>query len=232
MITSIKRELRNLLRKAPNEQVLDKIRGAESLLDQASLDSDDFGIKVDHFVTTLCDSIKIKDVELSTLALQSLKNFIESEHINGRSLQVITDAVTKIEFNSNESDLVEEGYHQAIRVCRALVKCRASRELTNGSISEIIIFCFRVFVYSKLVRWLRSKAARTLLSITKTIFKRLHEFPEDQNLKPSYQIRLRLGGASSQSTFKELADQLAANPNDNSQSTSSSSVQSLPISSA
>ena len=175
--------------------------------------------QIDHYVDILCESIKKKDVNLSILALQTFKNIIESDHINSRCLQLITDAVTKIEFTSKDSELVEEGFHQAIRVCCSLVKCRKSYELTNGSVSEIIIFSFRV-VNSKLVLWLRSKAARTLISITKILFRRLVEFPEDPCLKPSYQIRLRLGGTSSQSTFKELADQSSANDN-NSLTTSS-----------
>lgn len=221
MITSTRREIRNLLRQAPNEQLLERIREVESILDQEVAD-DELQTTIDSFIETLCESIKIKDVELSTLALQSLKNFIDNEkYLSAKLLQLITDTVTKIEFTSTESELVEEGYHQAVRVCRAMVKCQSSCELTNGSISEIIIFCFRVF-NSKLVKWLRSKAARTLVSITKSVFKRLREFPEDSHLKPSYQIRLRLGGASSQSTFKELADQSIAS--DNSSTLTSSSI--------
>jgi len=60
--------------------------------------------------------------------------------------------------------------------------------------------------------------------MTKIAFSRLKEFPNDDSLKPSYQIRLRLGGAFSQSTFKELADQSAANTNDSSTTTNSSSI--------
>lgn len=163
-------------------------------------------IEIDQFINYLCETIKLKDVEASIVALQSLKNLIGEGSINQKSLQLITDTVTKTEFTSTESELIGEGYFQAVRVCSALIKCNTSHELTNGSISEIIIFCFRV-VNSKLVKWLRSKAARTLLSITKILFKRLSDFPEDVNLKPSYQIRLRLGGATSQSTFKELANE-------------------------
>lgn len=214
LVTRIRRELRALIRQSPNEQ-------AETILDQTIAD-DGLQTRIDSFIETLCESIKIKDVELSTIALQCLKNFIDNEQYHSaRLLQLITDSVTKIEFTSTESELVEEGYHQAVRVCRAMVKCRTSRELTNGSISEIVIFCFRVF-NSKLVKWLRSKAARTLISITRTTFSRLHEFPEDPSLKPSYQIRLRLGGASSQSTFRELADQSIAS--DNSPTATSSSI--------
>lgn len=213
MITSIRREIRNLLRVAPsNEAILEKIKEAETNLDQAICD--------EHYVNTLCEAIKIKDVDLTTVALQSLKHFIEGPYINAKSLQIITDAVTKTEFTSTESELVEEGYHQAVRVCRAMVKCEIANELTNGSISEIIIFCFRV-VNSKLVKWLRFKAARTLISITKIIFRRLGDFPEDPQLKPSYQIRLRLGGTSSQSTFKELTDQSFLNDNSSTTATSS-----------
>lgn len=214
LITRIRRELKALIRQSPNEQ-------AATILDQADVD-EGLQPKIDLFIETLCESIKIKDAELSTLALQSLKNFIESEqYLTTRLLQLITDSVTKIEFSRSETELIEEGYHQAVRVCRAMVKCRSSKELTNGSISEIIIFCFRVF-NSTLVKWLRSKAARTLISITRTTFSRLHEFPDDLHLKPSYQIRLRLGGASSQSTFKELADQSIAS--DNSPTATSSSI--------
>lgn len=223
MITNIRREIRSLLRAAPNDIILDKIKEAESLLDQTndSITIDVLQTKVDQFIEILCESIRIKDVELSILALQSLKNLINSQFINQKSLQIITDTVTKIEFTSTESELVEEGYHQAVRVCGAMIKCHVSNELTNCSTSEIIIFCFRV-VNSKLVKWLRSKAARTLLSISKILFKRISEFPEDPCLKPSYQIRLRLGGTSSQSTFKELADQSLAT--DNSPSSTSSTL--------
>lgn len=223
MITNIRREIRSLLRAAPNDIILDKIKEAESLLDQTndSITIDILQAKADQFIEILCESIRIKDVELSILALQSLRNLIDSQFINPKSLQIITDTVTKIEFTSTESELVEEGYHQAVRVCGTMIKCHVSKELTNGSTSEIIIFCFRV-VNSKLVKWLRSKAARTLLSITKRLFKRIFEFPEDPCLKPSYQIRLRLGGTSSQSTFKELADQSLAT--DNSSSNTSSTL--------
>lgn len=194
----------------------------ETVLDQIAAGGDeDIQAKVDQFIEVLCESIKQKDVELSTLALLTLKEIIASDLINAKSLQLITEVVTKIEFNSTETELVEEGYHSAVRVCCSMVKCQTSNELTNGSISEIIIFCFRV-VNSKLVKWLRSKAARALLSITKLTFRRLCDFPEDANLKPSYQIRLRLGGSSSQSTFKELADQSLAT--DNSSATANSSA--------
>lgn len=207
MITNIRRELRLLQRAAPSPHaILDRLREVETALDTP--DDQEY----EHFVEILCDSIKLKQVELSILALRSLKRHIESPQVTAKSLQSITESVTKIEFKSTESELVEEGYHQAVRLCCSMVKCRASHELTNCSISEIIIFCFRV-VNSRLSKWLRSKAARTLLAITKIIFKRLHEFPEDPLLKPSYQIRLRLGGASSQSTFKELADQSLASDN-------------------
>lgn len=216
MITSIRREIRTLLRAAPNDIILEKIKEVES-----SITNDVLPEKVDQYIEILCESIKIKDVELSILALQSLKNLMNSQFINAKSLQIITDTVTKIEFTSTESELVEEGYHQAVRVCSAMIKCHVSNELTNGSTSEIIIFCFRV-VNSKLVKWLRSKAARALLSITKRLFRRISEFPEDSCLKPSYQIRLRLGGTSSQSTFKELADQSLAT--DNSSTTASSTL--------
>lgn len=196
----------------------------ETVLDQVAAGGDeDIQIKVDQYIEILCESIKLKDVELSTLALLSLKEIIESDLINAKSLQVITEAVTKIEFNSTETELVEEGYHSAVRVCCSMVKCQAANELTNGSISEIIIFCFRV-VNSKLVKWLRLKASRTLLSITKLTFGRLCDFPEDLNLKPSYQIRLRLGGSSSQSTFKELADQSLATDNSSSTAANSSAI--------
>lgn len=219
MITNIRREIRTLLRAAPND-IIERFKEAESLFDQTndSITNDILQVKVDQFIEILCESIRIKDVELSTLALQSLKNLINSQFINAKSLQIITDTVTKIEFTSTESELVEGGYHQAVRVCSSMIKCHVSNELTNGSTSEIIIFCFRV-VNSKLVKWLRSKAARTLLSITKRLFRRIPEFPEDPCLKPSYQIRLRLGGTSSQSTFKELADQSLAT--DNSSNTTS-----------
>lgn len=214
LTNSLRREIRNLSRApALDEQILERIRTAESNLAQPN--------GIDYFIETLCEAIKLKDVDLSTLALQSLKNYIDNERVSAKLLQVITDTVTKTEFTSTESELVEEGYHQAVRVCRSLVKCQSSHELTNGSISEIIIFCFRVF-NSKLVKWLRMKSARTLISITKTIFKRLNEFPEDLTLKPSYQIRLRLGGAAIQSTFKELANQSITS--DNSSASVSSSI--------
>uniref|UniRef100_A0A6G1SB55 Golgi-specific brefeldin A-resistance guanine nucleotide exchange factor 1 n=1 Tax=Aceria tosichella TaxID=561515 RepID=A0A6G1SB55_9ACAR len=214
LTNSIRREIRTLSRApALDEQILERIRAAESNLAQPD--------GIDCFIETLCEAIKLKDVDLSTLALQSLKNYIDNERVSARLLQVITDTVTKTEFTSTESELVEEGYHQAVRVCRSLVKCQSSHELTNGSISEIIIFCFRVF-NSKLVKWLRMKSARTLISITRTIFKRLNEFPEDPTLKPSYQIRLRLGGAAIQSTFKELANQSITS--DNSSASISSSI--------
>jgi len=216
MITFIRREARNLLRVATNEIVLNKIKEVEGILDQGAAD-DVLQTKADHFIDILCESIRAKDVELSTVALKSLKKFIELSMINPKSLQLITDTVTKIEFTSSESELVEEGYHQAVRVCVSMVKCHLANELTNGSVSEIIIFCFRV-VNSKLVKWLRSKAARTLISITKLLFRRLPDFLEDPSLKPSYQIRLRLGGTSSQSTFKELADQSIAIDNSTSPS--------------
>lgn len=214
MITALRREVRSLSRIAPNESVLEKIREAEIILDQAIEDLALEQDKLDHFVELLCDTIRFKDVELSTLALQSLKSFIESKLITSKSLQLITDTVTKMEFSSNEPELVEIGYHQAVRVCCSMLKCHISKELTNESISEIIIFCFRV-VNSRLVKWLRSKAARSLLTITKVIFRRLPDFQDDPHLKPSYQIRLRLGGASSQSTFKELADESSSNFVDN-----------------
>lgn len=213
MITNIRREVRSLLRVAPNDVILDKLKEAETTLDNTSLDA---------YVDLLCDSIKIKSVELSLVALKSLKNFIESDLINAKYLQLVTDTVTKIEFTSSDSELVEEGYHQAVRVCRSMIRCHVSDDLTNGSISEIIIFCFRVF-NSKLVKWLRSKASRTLISITKLLFRRVKQFPDDQNLKPSYQIRLRLGGTSSQSTFKELADQFTATENSSSSAPTTSS---------
>jgi hypothetical protein len=214
LTNSIRREIRNLSRApALDEQILERISTAESNLNQPN--------GIDYFIETLCDTIKLKDVDLSTLALQSLKNYIDNERVSARLLQIITDTVTKTEFTSTESELVEEGYHQAVRVCRSLVKCQSSHELTNGSISEIIIFCFRVF-NSKLVKWLRMKSARTLISITRTIFRRLKEFPEDPTLKPSYQIRLRLGGAAIQSTFKELANQSILS--DNSSTSISSSI--------
>ncbi|CAA2962543.1 golgi-specific brefeldin A-resistance guanine nucleotide exchange factor 1, partial, partial [Olea europaea subsp. europaea] len=204
-ISAIRREIRNLSR-VPNldEQILERIRTAESNLGQPN--------GIEYFIETLCEAIKLKDVDLSTIALQFLKNHIDDGRVSAKLMQQITDTVTKTEFTSTESELVEEGYHQAVRVCRSLVKCKSSHELTNGSLSEIIIFCFRVF-NSKLVKWLRLKSSRTLISITKTIFKRLNEFPEDPNLKPSYQIRLRLGGAATQSTFKELANQSFASDN-------------------
>jgi hypothetical protein len=200
LTNAIRREIRNLSR-APilDETLLERIKAAESN-------------GIDYFIETLCEAIKLKDVELSTLALQSLKNYIDNDRVSARLLQIITDTVTKTEFTSTESDLVEEGYHQAVRVCRSLVRCKSSNDLTNGSISEIIIFCFRVF-NSKLVKWLRMKSARAIISITRTTFKRLPEFPEDPTLKPSYQIRLRLGGAATQSTFKELANQSITSDN-------------------
>lgn len=221
MITSIRRDARNLLKIAPNETILQRLQAIADDQPQGTTDDQLQSNNIHQFVETLCETIKLKDVEISTLVLDSLRNLIKSQNvINSKLLQQITDTVTKIEFTSTESELVEEGYHQAVRVCRAMVKCKLSHELTNGSISEIIIFCFRV-VNSKLVKWLRSKAARTLLSITRTLFKRLKEFPDDPSLKPSFQIRLRLGGAASQSTFKELADQSFATDNGSSATSSS-----------
>lgn len=230
MITNIRRDVRSLLRAAPNEVILDKIKEVETALDQTeatntnqeSWNVSSISDKLDVYVDLLCESIKIKSVELSLLALRYLKDYVESEAVNAKSFLLITETVTKIEFTSTDSDLVEDGYQQAVRVCRSMVKCRASDHLTNGSISEIVIFCFRVF-NSKLVRWLRLKAARTLVSITKLLFRRLKDFPDDPSLKPSYQIRLRLGGAASQSTFKELADQFSGAENCSTTTASTSS---------
>lgn len=215
MITNIRREIRTLLRASQNEVTTEKIR---SLLDQTD-DETSESLLHEDILQGICELIKQKDVELSIGALQILKNLIIiMQPAKSLILDNITSTVTKIEFTSTESELVEEGYHQAVRVCSAMVKCH---ELTNGSTSEIVIFCFRV-VNSKLVKWLRSKAARTLLSITKILFRKINDFPEDPYLKPSYQIRLRLGGTSSQSTFKELADQSIAT--DNSSSSTSSTL--------
>lgn len=231
MITNIRRDVRSLLRLAPNDIILEKIKDTQATLDRNETYPANAGLNLlvsqsDIYVDLLCESIKVKSVELSLSALGYIKSFVESDFINAKSLQLITDTVTKIEFTSTDSELVEEGYHQAVRVCRSMVKCKASESLTNGSVSEIIIFCFRVF-NSKLVKWLRSKAARTLKSITRILFRRLKEFPNDPSLKPSYQIRLRLGGTSSQSTFKELADQFSAS--DNSSTSSNSTSTSLRI---
>lgn len=209
------REVRKLLKLANNHLA----RSDKDLLERRVLGED---INNEEFIDIICGFIKRRDVELSILSLQILKRHIESQDVSSRSLQAVADTVTKIEFTSIESDLVEEGFLQAVRVCTSMAKCRASHELTNGSISEIIIFCFRV-VNSKLVKWLRSKAARALLSITKIVFRRLPQFPEDKTLMPSYQIRLRLGGASSQSTFKEMADQSSATK-DNSSTSSPTSI--------
>lgn len=221
MITTLRREVRNLARKAhqtKNDTITRRIKEAEALLDQFSGDENLNRDKLDSFVDVVCDSIRVKDVRLSIPALQSLKSYVESDFINAKSLQLITETVTKIDFSSDQTENAD-GYHEAIRVCCSMVKCRASAKLTNESISEVIIFCFRVVKYIS-VEWLRSKAERSLLSITKVVFRRLSDFPDDPHLKPSYRIRLRLADTSSQSTFKELADQ-SSNLADNSPTPSS-----------
>lgn len=203
----LRHELRALYKLAPSKHI-------ESLLDKnvptsSQQDNKTFPFTqecIDSIIEVFCDSIKTKNVEVSTLALQSCKLFIENDIVTCKTLQIIAETVTKIEFTSTETELVEEGYHQALRVCRTMIECRKSYLLTNASVLEMIILCFR-FLNSKLVRWLRQKAERTLMAIIRQLFRKLDSFPDDPNLKPSYHITLRLGGVSSQSTFKELADQ-------------------------
>lgn len=185
------------------------------------------------FVAPFCEAIELCDVQITYLSLRSLLVLIKIGIINDNSpssLQLIAESITKINqpklpFKSpNDGTGVEFVYWRVLEVSELLI-CNRFRNLTNDSVSEILIYCFQLAHHSKLSEWLRTMAAEKLLVMCQALFESLHLFEENQRLGLSFKMRIRL--TNSKTPFKELIDagnQSISNQDNLNQESSFSSV--------
>ncbi|XP_025837202.1 Golgi-specific brefeldin A-resistance guanine nucleotide exchange factor 1-like isoform X2 [Agrilus planipennis] len=143
------------------------------------------------FVNPFLDVIRSEDTSgpVTSLALMAINKIIsygilDSTHHNiALVVDNIADAVTHAKFVGTDQSSDGVVLMKIIQVLRTLTLSTEGVSLTNDSLCEIMLACFRICFETRLSELLRRTAELYLKDMVQLVFMRLPEFPED--LKPS-----------------------------------------------
>lgn len=144
------------------------------------------------FLLPFCEIVKNKETDglITGAALQSIMKFIQYGLVQTTesrgSVILIGESVTKARFVSNDSSTDEVVLMRILNVLRELI-VRGFSSLSNEVICEIVQSCFRIAFEKRLSELLRRSAEAALTDIVRSLFLRLHTFPDSISNSTSQQ---------------------------------------------
>ncbi|XP_015585956.1 Golgi-specific brefeldin A-resistance guanine nucleotide exchange factor 1 [Cephus cinctus] len=122
---------------------------------------------------------------VTSIALSAVHKFIsygliDSEHSAiAPCVETVADAVTHARFVGTDASGDSVVLMRILQVLRSLMMSPAGNHLTNESICEIMLSCFRICYETRLSELLRKTAEHCLKDMVHHLFRRLPEFAED-----------------------------------------------------
>ncbi|KAL0099604.1 hypothetical protein PUN28_019787 [Cardiocondyla obscurior] len=145
------------------------------------------------FLTPFLEIIRSEETTgpVTSLALSAVNKIISYGLINSNHPVVVTcveaiaDAVTHARFVGADASGDGVVLMRVLQVLRALMLSSAGDHLSNESVCEIMLSCFRICFETRLSEILRKTAEHCLRDIVQHLFTRLPQFVEDTRVLPN-----------------------------------------------
>nr|CAD7403113.1 unnamed protein product [Timema poppensis] len=166
-----------------------------------------------HFLGPFLEVIRSEETTgpVTSLALAAINKFLSYGLVDPTSKSVATtveniaDAVTHARFVGTDQASDGVVLLKILQVLRTLILSPEGSMLTNESVCEIMLSCFRICFETRLSELLRRAAEHYLKDMVQLLFSRLPQFQEDlrapSNIK---KLKMRAGGLDSSRGKRKL----------------------------
>ncbi|GFG39058.1 hypothetical protein Cfor_02589 [Coptotermes formosanus] len=179
------------------------IRSFTDLKDVLNQIADLHELDPNHFLGPFLEVIRSEETTgpVTSLALSAVNKFISYGLIDPArqsipaTVENIADAVTHARFVGTDQSSDGVVLMKILQVLRTLVLSPEGTMLTNESVCEIMLSCFRICFESRLTELLRRSAEHCLKDMVQVLFSRLPQFCEDLRIPVNIKkLKMRTGG--------------------------------------
>lgn len=163
------------------------------------------------FLNPFLDVIRSEETTgpVTSLALSAVNKFLSYGVIDPTHSSVptvvdnIADAVTHARFVGTDQSSDGVVLMKILQVLRTLTLSPEGAALTNDSLCEIMLSCFRICFETRLNELLRRTAEHYLKDMVQLVFMRLPQFPEDLRVGSMKQLKMKPGSMESTRTKRK-----------------------------
>ncbi|KAL3273590.1 hypothetical protein HHI36_015022 [Cryptolaemus montrouzieri] len=215
LMTAMRRGARWSSHSYQEDDVDSLIKSFQELKDTLNKIDDLRDIEPNTFLNPFLNVIKSDETTgpVTSLALSSVNKFLSYGlisrlvDINHSSLPVIVhniaDAVTHAKFVGTDQSSDGVVLMRILQVLRTLTLAPEGSNLTNESLCEIMLSCFRICFETRLNELLRRTAEHYLKDMVQLVFMRLPQFSEDLHSFASKQFKMRPGAVEQTRTKRK-----------------------------
>ncbi|XP_017002724.2 Golgi-specific brefeldin A-resistance guanine nucleotide exchange factor 1 isoform X1 [Drosophila takahashii] len=169
------------------------------------------------FLAPFLEVIRTADTTgpLTSLALASVNKFLSYGLIDPTSpnlpdiVERIADAVTHARFMGTDQSSDSVTFMRVIEVLHTLIRSPEGAAVSNESMCEVMLSCFKICFETRLSELLRRSAEQSLKDMVLLFFMRLPQFAEERS-DTMLQKRFTIGDAASGATQEKLKRKAAA----------------------
>ncbi|KAJ9591988.1 hypothetical protein L9F63_001500, partial [Diploptera punctata] len=203
ILTAMKRGTRWSSHSHQDEEQDTLIRNFTDLKDVLNQLGDLRDLDPNHFLGPFLEVIRSEETTgpVTSLALSAVNKFLSYGLIDpaGKSVPTtvenIADAVTHAKFVGTDQASDGVVLMKILQVLRTLMLSPEGAMLTNESVCEIMLSCFRICFESRLTELLRRSAEHCLKDMVQLLFSRLPQFCEDLRIPVNIKkLKMRTGG--------------------------------------
>ncbi|KAL1494184.1 hypothetical protein ABEB36_009823 [Hypothenemus hampei] len=199
LMTAIKRGVRWQSHSNQDEETDILMRHFQGLKDILTKIDDLRLIEPDVFLSPFLDVIRSEDTSgpVTSLALTAINKFLSYGLIDPTHASVphtvynIADAVTHARFIGTDQSSDGVVLMRILQVLRTLTLAPEGAMLTNESLCEIMLSCFRICFETRIHELLKKTAEHYLKDMVHLVFMRLPQFSDD--IRVSKQLKMRAG---------------------------------------
>ncbi|XP_016981293.1 Golgi-specific brefeldin A-resistance guanine nucleotide exchange factor 1 isoform X2 [Drosophila rhopaloa] len=163
------------------------------------------------FLAPFLEVIRTADTTgpLTSLALASVNKFLSYGLIDPTSpnladiVERIADAVTHARFMGTDQSSDSVTFMRVIEVLHTLIRSPEGAAVSNETMCEVMLSCFKICFEARLSELLRRSAEQSLKDMVLLFFMRLPQFAEERS-DTMLQKRLNIGDAASGATQEKL----------------------------
>ncbi|XP_017068830.1 Golgi-specific brefeldin A-resistance guanine nucleotide exchange factor 1 isoform X1 [Drosophila eugracilis] len=171
------------------------------------------------FLAPFLEVIRTADTTgpLTSLALASVNKFLSYGLIDPTSpnladiVERIADAVTHARFMGTDQSSDSVTFMRVIEVLHTLIRSPEGAAVSNESMCEVMLSCFKICFEPRLSELLRRSAEQSLKDMVLLFFMRLPQFAEERS-DTMLQKRFTIGDAASGATQEKLKRKVVAPP--------------------
>ncbi|XP_050302323.1 Golgi-specific brefeldin A-resistance guanine nucleotide exchange factor 1 [Anthonomus grandis grandis] len=201
LITAIKRGVKWTLTRCVDDETDSLMKSFQELKDHLNRIDDLRLIEADMFLSPFLEVIRSEDTSgpVTSLALAAINKFlsyglIDPTHSNvPQTVYNIADAVTHARFIGTDQSSDGVVLMRILQVLRTLTLAPEGASLTNESLCEIMLSCFRICFETRIHELLKKTAEHYLKDMVQLVFMRLPQFSDDISTVRVKQLKMRAG---------------------------------------